>query len=525
MNKHPNRLWIVVLLLGWICNFLFWGAGPGINFAAFVVVALLGGFGLLLANGYKPARNSLWLIAPCLFFAGMSFIRQEPLSAFLAYTLTLVPMGIFAVTFLGGRWMEYGLPDYLFKAAQLVESLITGGSIFHSQVRREQAERGETVTKWPIVPIVRGLLVALPILAFFTALLASADLVFNAKVTELFSGGKIGDYVRQLLVILICAYLLAGTLLHAALRSRDEKLLGQDKPVVRPFVGFAESAIVLGSVVILFSMFVIVQFQYFFGGNANIGIQGYTYSQYARSGFNELVSVAFFSLLLILGLSSVTKRTEQLQQRIYSGLCVAMVALVLVILASAYQRLALAIDWHGFSRLRIYPRVFLIWVGILFVVVVVLELLHRERYFACAALLASLGFAISLSLLNVDDFIVRQNVLRAAQGQHFNPSYLGTLSIDAIPALADEFMDPALPTPVHEGIGAALLCHQDSVAYRSALSLNTDWRSFHLAGWNAQRALAGAQNALAGYHVNKDKFIVRVRTPGNILYECVDTDQ
>jgi hypothetical protein len=44
---------------------------------------------------------------------------------------------------------------------------------------------------------------------------------------------------------------------------------------------------VLSSVVVLFSAFVIIQFQYFFGGAANISIEGYTYAEYARRGFGE----------------------------------------------------------------------------------------------------------------------------------------------------------------------------------------------------------------------------------------------
>jgi len=101
-------------------------------------------------------------------------------------------------------------------------------------------------------------------------------------------------------------------------------------------------------------------------------------------------------------LNTITRRESELQRRLYSGLSVAIVALVLVILLSAAYRLNLAMEWHGFSRLRLYPRVFLIWVGILFAVVVALEIFQRERYFAFAALLAAFGFAISLCLVNVD---------------------------------------------------------------------------------------------------------------------------
>src|SRR4029453_18871789 len=143
------------------------------------------------------------------------------------------------------------------------------------------------------------------------------------------------EYIFRLAYILILAYLLAGTFLHAAQKS-DEKV--EEKTWVSPFLGFTESTIVLGSVVILFLAFVIVQFQYFFGGQANISIEGYTYSEYARKGFGELVTVAFISLLLLLGLGSITRRENNAQRRIFSNLGVVLVGLVIVMLISAFRR-------------------------------------------------------------------------------------------------------------------------------------------------------------------------------------------
>ena len=90
----------------------------------------------------------------------------------------------------------------------------------------------------------------------------------------------------------------------------------------------AEAAIILGSVVALFAFFVLIQFQYFFGGQANITIEGYTYAEYARRGFGELVTVAFFALLLFLGLSALVKRETARQHNSFAGLGVALVALL-----------------------------------------------------------------------------------------------------------------------------------------------------------------------------------------------------
>jgi hypothetical protein len=518
---HPARFWVIVLLLGWMFDFLFWNKPVGINFALFSVISLIGGLYLLLAEGYRPARNSLWLLLPFAFFVVITFVRQEPLTIFLAYTFALFSIGLLANTYLGGRWFQYGLSDYFKKFFALIGSLANRPIDFLAQIRKEQTARGTSGTSLPLWGIVRGMVIAFPIVVFFGSLLASADLVFSQKLGEflgLFSIGKLAENFLRLILILVYGYLLAGIFLHAASRSKDEKLIGEDKPVIKPFLGFTESAIVLGSVSILFLLFVIVQFQYFFGGATNIGVAGYTYSQYARRGFNELVTVAFFSLVMILGLSTVTRRTDDREKRVYSGLSVVIVGLVMVILVSAYQRISLAIAWHGFSRLRLYPRAFLVWLGVLLITVVVLEIFRRERYFAFATVLASLGFALSLTLVNVDAAIIKHNVPRVLQGRKLNVAHLASLSSDAVPALVEEYRSTSYSQSIHEGLGAALACYLHNDSHPDAY--NPDWRSFNLSRWRAHYALQKVQVSLQEYGINDKRWPVRARTPTGLLYEC-----
>ena len=96
--KQPNRLWITALVLGWAFDFLFWKHLPGISFAIYVVLCLAGGFFVLGMEGLKPAWKALLLLLPVAFFTAMSFIRQEPMSAFLSYAFTLFLMAVLAVT-------------------------------------------------------------------------------------------------------------------------------------------------------------------------------------------------------------------------------------------------------------------------------------------------------------------------------------------------------------------------------------------------------------------------------------------
>ena len=521
MAHRSIQLTILVLFLGWSFDFLFWKKSLGVNFAIFASLCIMGGFYILLSSGLRPALKSLLLLVPLVFFSLSSFLRNEPLTSFLSHTLTVFSMGLLAVTYLGGRWWRYSLLDYVKKFFLLVINLFVLPLEFSIRLEKEQRERGKPRFKFPIGAVVRGLLIAFPIVAFFTALLSSADLVFNQKLGDffgLFSFERLIEYILRLFLISFWAYILAAAYLYAAFKSTDKMLVGEEKPIINPFLGFTETSIVLGSVVLLFLVFVGIQFRYFFGGNVNIGIEGFTYSEYARRGFNELLSVAFFSLLMILGLSTITRRERAIQRRVYSVLSVALLFLVLVILVSAYHRLTLAIFWHGFSRLRLYPRVFLIWLGIMFVGVVVLEIFRRERYFAFAAVLSSFGFAASLCLVNVDASIVRHNVDRASQGLHFNFYLLATLSTDAIPALTDEFQDPTLPISTHEEIGVALLCAQYTGSMKNLP--NRDWRSFNFSQWRAQKAIAEVESRLEGFRVNDTRRPVRVRTPSDILYEC-----
>jgi hypothetical protein len=524
MQTKPNRLWIVALLLGWLFDFLFWKHAQGISFAIYAVVTLAAGFSLLWLAGIRPVRWTLALVPLILFFAVFTFIRLEPLTAFLAHALTLFLMAGLVVTYRGGRWPEYSLADYFSRGFGLLTSAVIRPLTFGAEAQRlkREAASGE-VAKSPnrVWPIARGLLIALPIVAFFAALLSSADMVFAQRLDDfirLFKIENLPEYIFRGVYIVILAYVLAGVLLHAADHSQDEHLLGLEKPLLPRFFGFIEASIVLGSVILLFAAFVFIQFQYFFGGQANIHLDGFTYAEYARKGFGELVTVAFFALLLFLGLSAIVKREMAAQQRVFSGLGLTLVALVAVMLVSAYQRLVLYETAYGFTRLRTYTHVFMVWVAVLLAAVVVLDLFQRQRVFAFAALLAALGFAASLIVMNVDGFIIRQNVQRAVQGQALDVGYLASLSSDSVPALVDLYHSPELDKTTRDRVGAALACIQFQA--QSAKAPDTAWQAFNLSDYWANQAIQTTFDDLKNYSISEINYERKTITPLGGEYNC-----
>ena len=498
MIISPKYLWSTVMILGLSFDFLFWKKTPGISFTIFIFLCLIAGISLLRFSDLRPARNSLLLLPPVAFLTVMVFVRLEPMTVFLSVSLTFFLLALFAVTYLGGRWPWYSLPDYIVRFSDLAFSFLAGGARNFLAIYRQTPEEDASGNMRRLWPAARGILLALPILAVLTALLASADLVFSQRlgdIASLFRLENVPEYILRCFIIVASALFLAGIYLHAGAKSRDEKHVLGEEPI-SPFLGFTEAVIIMGSVVALFAAFVGIQFQYFFGGEKNIDIDGYTYSEYARRGFGELVAVAVFSLLLLILLSLFTRRESIRRKRIFSGLGVGLVALVLVIQVSAFQRILLYEDAYGFSRLRTYTHVFMIWLGLLLVAVILLEIMQRHRVFALAAVLATIGFVVTLNVINVDGLIVSRNVQRAIDGKELDVGYLESLSSDAVPALATAYRSQDNPDQLHDDLGK-ILAH--FAADTDEFTDDPAWQSFHLSRHRADGALNELESELMNY--------------------------
>ncbi len=507
MVKKFSYLIAAALLVAWAFDFLFWQKIPGISYALYVALCLGIGFFLTWKEDLRPANRSLWILLPVILFGILTFIRRETFTLALDYLLTISLMALLAMTFLGGRWMQYSASDYFVGMGKLVSSTLVRPIIvyYNKNKLQEESEPQNQPIDWRRgVPILRGLLLTLPILVIFSALLAAADPIFSQRLESLvavFRIEKLPEYLFRAIYISIFAYFLAGIYLHTLTASYDQNLIGLDKPWLQRFLGFTEASIILFSIDLLFIVFVTIQFRYFFGGQENISIEGFTYAEYARRGFGELLAVAFFSLLILLGLSTITKRETVQKRRNFSILAIVQVALLAIILVSAFQRLLLYEQAYGFTRLRTYTHVFMIWLGVLLGVLVIIEMRSKLRYFALSVLVVILGFGLTLNFLNVDAFIVRQNVARALAGVELDIEYLMTLSNDSIPTVVQLFEDPSLPTEIRDDLGSVLDCRA------TLLTDNQDlpWQSLHFSDMRASNLLANMGEVLRAYPVRMNE--------------------
>lgn len=437
--KKPKILLLLALFLGWFTNWLFYGKALGVSLPIFVIV-LLAVLAIATIGEERPLRwRNLLITGPLLFFAVMGMVRVNEFLTFLNVSATLSLLALLAYFYTADSLTRPGLVEFAILPFRVLGGMITRPMPLVRQEVDFVAVRERTGGN--VAPIVRGVVIASPVLLIFGLLLASADVIFANTLRNVFLfdwGFNPVEMVWRGILIMGASWLLAGGLLYSLRHDTAVKASWPEKVMLtlseKLPLGIIESVTILSLINGLFAAFVAIQFVYLFGGQQNIAFEKMTYSEYARRGFFELIMVAVLTLGLILVLNWFTGRRSRRQMVIFNGLCTLMISFVLVMLVSAFKRMSLYEVIYGFTELRLYVYVFMVCLALV-LLWFALTLWVRPDRFAIGVLVAAFGFVVALNLINPDAFIVRQNLLRYERLGYLDVEYLGTLSADAVPEL------------------------------------------------------------------------------------------
>jgi hypothetical protein len=349
--------------------------------------------------------------------------------------------------------------------------------------------------------LARGGLLASPALLVFGLLLVSADPAF-ARLLERAVGWDGGLLAEHVLATGVVSWG-AGGLLYAALLDRRAP---RDAALPDPLtaaglevrarlhgigVGVREVTVALGLVDALFVGFGALQVRWLFGGAAALQAAGLTAAEYARRGFFELATVATLALPLLLvahgvvgeGTPSRESRRAHRAFRVAAGV---LIALVLVLLASAADRMRLYLDAFGLTQARFYASTLMVWLGAVFAWAAATLLRGRAAPFALGTLVSGWGFVLALHAANPDARIATANLARAAAGKPLDVEYLRGLSADAAPALAARAL-PLLAAHPDPAVRCALRATVHEAAARAEGA--GGWRGWRLAHARARGVL------------------------------------
>lgn len=308
--------------------------------------------------------------------------------------------------------------------------------------------------------ILRGVLLAAPVIAVLGALLASGDAVF----ASLFSVDTDLTAAFEHALLIGIGFSGLGVLAAIAVRTPPS----EDLLPSTPRLGAIEVTVVLGGLVTLFAAFAATQLAGFIGGSRFVErTANLTYAEHARSGFFQLIAVAVLTLGVLGVMRILTDPDDIGAARRLMLLSEAAIALTLVIVAVAIRRLALYDQAYGLTMLRLYSTVAAVWIGAVFVLLGLrIAGVGRDRAWLLPAV-GSLGlaFVLALNTLNPEATVVRHNLERGDVAAGLDVAYLGGLSADAVPVLADALATPGALDADDAELARRLLC--DDAARRA----------------------------------------------------------
>jgi hypothetical protein len=263
-------------------------------------------------------------------------------------------------------------------------------------------------------------IITLVVLAIFMSLLVNADPVFSTLMSTIWEEA-VGRFALSLL--------LAGVL-SALLTVRVK---GSDDDASLRFLASHEILIPVASVILLLGVFLFIQVKYLFGGDEAVRAFGYTYSEYVRKGFLELLLASLFGGILSY-IVSLKQRSPHAGAHA-TALQVVNVMLLLelaLLLFSALKRDLLYIDIYGLTRVRIIGSIFLVWLAGLLIAFFLFAVQRkvRERHVLGSVFALSMGVFLFLNGYNIDRVIASAVPPRGHGPDVF---YISSLSSDAVP--------------------------------------------------------------------------------------------
>ena len=349
MSERSSVLAIVAtgVLLGVLFYALIVDAdGLGINLVLVQMVFVVAVTVLARRTGHAFRRVAWVAAAFSLMFAATFALYASPLGHAVAGVGFLVSQAVF-VLYVIGHHADFHHPLQFLYSAFLVIPIraMTRVSIFCHVL--PQGSRLPSSAS----PIFIGLGILIPLLIVFEALFASADPLFEQYISGMFDVISLPSWISHMFGTAFWSVAFVAVLGLSFWRRVAFK------PHMRPDQsGHTESVVVLGGVIILFATFLIVQASYLFGGEAAFQATDYTFSEYARRGFDELVAVATIVILLFLSLRFFHGDRATHVLRALHGVLFGETLLVLI---SAIVRMNLYVDAYGYTTARLFTYWFL----------------------------------------------------------------------------------------------------------------------------------------------------------------------
>lgn len=484
-KKKNGVLLLCSVLLGIAFDLLIYRMDFGVSYPIFVIVfyAML----IICARDNISFRLDMgWLLSiPILLLSATYFIFSNQMFKILNFLV--IPVLIIAQTVLitgsnSNAWNTFGFVAELlysmlvrlfanvFKPFKVIATLVPEKSFFSRDTKGRK--------------VLLGLLISVPLLLVVLPLLASADEVFGKMLSfipSIFANIRIDEILARIILGMVVA-ILSFSYIWSLTRTNKSTTQCPKIEMGRFPAKFEQVTVstVLAVVNIVYIVFVIIQFAYLFAGASFALPKDFTYSEYARRGFFELIAVTIINLTILLVVIGFTGKGENKSITSVRMLNSLLIANTMVMLVSAFIRMSLYEKAYGYTYLRILTHAFMVFLFVLFIITLFRIWNDRAGLVKPYVVTALIAFVI-INYMNIDVIIAKNNINRFSSAYKLDAKYLTNLSDDAVPEMVKFAND-------NPGEASAAV-KENLEGRKERLSAPKRWQAFNISELRAKKAL------------------------------------
>ena len=428
MEIERKKYWLLLygLIIGIVFDIFFYDRTLGISYPVFiclVIVVLV--FIFLKTYGILEKKAWIW-VAPILVLSITFSIYSNQILKILNFVIIpylLIMLSALVSKLNRADWADFRFLTDFFKRIFLPLRHIHMPFItLFRMTDSKEGKKGRIFTR-----IALGLIISIPILAVIIWLLSSADIIFK----DIFFNIPISKIIKHFFVVLAVS-IYSICFFWSILKASDEdKKPAYSKIRWKKFLDPVVLITILSLLNIVYAVFSVIQFTYLFWGQSFILPSSYTYAEYARRGFFELVAVTVINFIILLIAVSFIRKENSKTHMASKILLSFLVGFTFVLLISAFYRMLIYEQAYGFTYLRIFVQAFMVLLFFLFILNII-YIWYTKLPIIKSYFVMSLMVYIILNFTNVDLIIARNNINRYLETGQIDMEYLKGLSYDAI---------------------------------------------------------------------------------------------
>lgn len=467
-EQKYNFIFFGSIFIAILYDFLFYDKIAGVSYSLFILCVYV-----LLYKKVKESltkkycfENLLMLVIGLLSLTYLFFSNQVLRSINSLLIPVLLVSHILLLTETSRyEWSRIGFVKDVMKGIFVwpFENIFKLFHVMQELIIKDNGLMKDSVTK----KVITGIIFSLPVLLLVIALLSSADLVFGNMIQQIFRNIDFGDIIIHTLLIGFITIMTFSFFWRITYSNREKvpyKNIDPKLDVISVLTGLSLLNIVYGA-------FSYIQFAYLFGSIFNQLPEGFTYAEYARKGFFELIIVVIVNVAIVLVSLKFTKlaggRTVQAFKILNCGLIIS----TFIMLFSSFFRMYLYEEIYGYTYLRVFTHEFMLM--LFFILGVTLyKVWSNKLNLAKLYIVISLISYVLINYINVDVFIAQKNMERYYKTGNIDVTYLSEMSHDTTVYMKEltNSPNPQISTEAQESIDMR----------KNLLAAENNWQSYNL---------------------------------------------